>query len=575
MYEPILRIDSLAKSYGFHQIFTNVSFLLKVGEKVGLVGPNGIGKSTLLKILAGLETADAGAIIPLQEPVLCQYVPQMPGSSSSSPWDILNEEQQRLGVLAQGTPAEAISRFGFTEKEAHLATSCLSGGQKTRLALAKAWLSRPDLLLLDEPTNHLDIDALEWLEEFVLGYPGSVLVVSHDRVFLDNVVTRVMELGKEGTTEYQGNYTDYREAKAKAFASQMAQYESEQKRIHQLEMAIDQQMRRFEKSHQEAGQHDFYRSKAKKLAKTAKAHITRLEAMKETSVAKPRKEKSISFQGFESLDSGRRLVLAKNLTKNYAKTLFRDAHFSILRGDKIALVGPNGSGKTTLLRMILEREDPSQGELWVSPSASIGYLDQGMEELDVDSTVLEEVLETLDNRTPDAITTVRTFLAKLLFRPDDLGKSIGVLSVGEKKRVAMAKLLLSSFNLLLLDEPTNHLDLPSRETLEHALITYDGTLVLVSHDRYLLRKVCDKVIELGDGRVVTYTGGFAEYEARSSRQEAASKGMSSGDLSSEERLLLETRLAKLGAELGTMPKDDPVYQELEKEFLETARRLRF
>lgn len=573
MYEPILRVDSLAKSYGFHLIFTNVSFLLKAGEKVALVGPNGIGKSTLLKILAGLETVDAGAIIPLQEPMLCRYVPQMPGTSSSSPWDILSREQQRLGVLARGTPAEAISRFGFAEEEAHLATPCLSGGQKTRLALAKAWLSQPDLLLLDEPTNHLDIDALEWLEEFVLDYPGSVLVVSHDRVFLDNVATRVMELGEDGITEYH-SYTDYRETKAKAFASQMAKYESEQSRIHRLEVAIDQQMRRFEKSHQEAGQHDFYRRKAKKLAKTAKAHITRLEAMKESSVAKPRKEKSISFKGFESTDSGRRLVLATNLTKAYAKTLFRQGDFSILRGDKVALVGPNGSGKTTLLRMILGREEPSEGELWVSPGASMGYLDQGMDELDTDSTVLEEVLKTLNTETPEEITRVRTFLAKLLFRPDDLGKSIGVLSVGEKKRVAMAKLLLSSFNLLLLDEPTNHLDLPSRETLENALVAYDGTLVLVSHDRYLLRKVCNKVIALSDGGIVTYTGGFDAYAARSSKPKTASKVKTNGCLSSEERLLLETRLAKLGAELGVVPKDDPRYQEVESEFLETARRLR-
>lgn len=572
MYEPILRLDKLAKSYGFHQIFTNVSFLLKDGEKVALVGPNGIGKSTLLKIIVGMEVADSGTVIPLQEPLLCQYVPQMPKFGPSTAWDVLSQEEHRLGVLARGTTAEAISRFGFSEGEAYLPTSSLSGGQKTRLALAKAWLSQPDLLLLDEPTNHLDIDALEWLEEFLVTYPGSVLVVSHDRVFLDNVATRVLELGKDGVTEYQGNYSFYREAKAKAFTSQMSQYESEQKRIRKLEAAIDQQMRRFEQSHRIAGQHDFYRSKAKKLAKTAKAHVKRLEVMKESSIAKPRAERSISLTEFESMDSGRRLVFAEDLGKSYDKPLFRQGNFSVLRGDKVALVGPNGAGKTTLLRMILGREQPSTGELWVSPSASIGYLDQEMDELDLDKTVLDEVLMALPRQTKEDITNVRTFLAKLLFRSDDLEKTIGVLSVGEKKRVAMAKLLLSAFNLLLLDEPTDHLDLPTRETLEEALIAYEGTWVLVSHDRYLLRKVCNKVIAIIDGSIVTYPGGFKEYEAR--LEKAAKKDKGAGTLSSEERLLLETRLAQLSSELGTIPKDDPIYQELERDFLDTARKLR-
>lgn len=574
MYEPIVRVDKLAKAYGFHQIFTNVSFLLKAGEKVALVGPNGVGKSTLLKILAGVKTADTGTVTLLQEQVLCQYVPQMPRFGLSTARNILNEETHRLGVLARATSAEAISRFGFSEGDADLVTPSLSGGQKTRLALAKAWLSQPDLLLLDEPTNHLDIAALEWLEKFVLDYPGSVLVASHDRVFLDSVATRVIELSQDGVTEYPGNYSSYRQAKAQAFAQQMAQYESEQKRIRQLEAAIDGQMRHFEQSHRIAGQHDFYRRKAKKLAKTGKASIKRLEMMKASSVAKPRSEQSITLQGFQSMDSGRRLVLAENLGKSYDKVLFRQGSFSILRGDKVALVGPNGTGKTTLLRMILGREEPSEGQLWVSPSASIGYLDQEMEQLDTENRVMEEMLMVLPRQTREEVTKLRTFLANLLFDSDDLGKPVSVLSVGEKKRVAMAKLLLSSHNLLLLDEPTNHLDLPSRETLEESLVAYEGTLVLVSHDRYLLRRISNKVITIDDECVVTYPGGFAEYEARLAKQKARKEEKVVRSLSPEERLLLETRLAQLGSELGTIPKDDPAYPELEKDFLATAKKLR-
>ena len=573
MHSPILRADNLAKSYGFHQIFAHVNLLLKAGEKVALVGPNGIGKSTLLKILANLEEPDAGIVTQLQEPLLCRYVPQMPKFELRTPWEVLTQEVMQLGVLARGTPSEAISRFGFGEAEAQLPVEHLSGGQKTRLALAKVWLSQPDLLLLDEPTNHLDMAALEWLESFVHGYYGCIFMVSHDRAFLDNVVSRVLELDRDGITEYAGNYTAYRESKAKTAAQQMAEYEADQRRIRRLEATIDQQMRRFEQSHRDAGQHDFYRRKAKKLAKTAKAHVKRLESMKASSVAKPQAEKSISLAGFETMDRGRRLVVAEDLGKSYGKVLFAHGNFSIIRGDKIALIGPNGAGKTTLLKMILGREEHSQGRLWISPSASMGYLDQEMGELKTDNTVFAEILSVLPQQTQEQITKARTFLARLLFNADDLEKPIGVLSVGEQKRVAMVKLLLASFSLLLLDEPTDHLDLPSREKLEDALVAYDGTLVLVSHDRYLLRKVANKVIALEKGGVVAYPGGFGEYEAKHTRQQAA-HGVEPGKPSFEERLLLETRLAQLSSDLGMLPKEEPAYAEVEREFLEIARRLR-
>lgn len=574
MVEPILQIDGLAKSYGIHQIFTGVSFILKAGEKVALVGPNGIGKSTVLKILANMEEPDEGRVVRSQEPLLCHYVPQMPTFPDSTVWSVLLREKKRLGLLARGTPEEAIKRFGLGGAEAHLASEHLSGGQKTRLALAVAWLSQPDLLLLDEPTNHLDMAALEWLEEYVRSYPGSVLVVSHDRVFLDRIVSRVLELGKDGITEYLGDYTEYQKSKIEAFAQAMNQYQAEQKRIKKLEAAIDQQMRRFEQSHRTAGQHDFYRSKAKKIAKAAKAHMTRLEAMKASSSAKPQIEKGIALGGFGSTESGRRLVIAENLAKSYGKTLFTHGNFSVLKGDKIALVGSNGAGKTTILKMVLGREAPSNGSLWVSPSASVGYLDQEIDELGTDRTVLNEVLQVLPRKTSDEITRARTLLARLLFGAEDLEKSIGVLSVGERKRVALAKLLLSSYNLLLLDEPADHLDLPSREQLEEALLAYDGTFVLVSHDRYLLRKVCNKVIAIGDGRIRTYPGGFANYEARKASCRLPKEGAAQEDLSSEKRLLLEIRLAQLSADLAIVPKEDPRYEEAEKEFLAIARILR-
>lgn len=572
MLNPMLRAEGIGKSYGFHQIFTGVDLLLKAGEKVALVGPNGIGKSTLLKILANLEAPDTGTITCLQEPLLCRYVPQMPRFGLSTPWEVLNNEVRELELLAKGTPSEALSRFGFGETEARLPSECLSGGQKTRLALARAWLSEPDLLLLDEPTNHLDMVGLNWLEGFVRDYPGSILVVSHDRVFLDNVVSRVLELGRDGITEYLGNYTAYRDAKALVFAKQMAEYEADQRRIRRLEATIDQQMERFRQSHQKAGQHDFYRRKAKKLAKAGKAQMKRLESMRESSVVKPRAEQHISSVDFKALDGGKRIVVAEELAKSFERELFAGGNFSILRGDKVALVGPNGSGKTTLLKMILGQEKPTKGKIWVSPSVSVGYLDQEMEELEPTNTILSEVLSALAEQTQEQITRVRTFLAGLLFSADDLDKPIGVLSVGEQKRVAMAKLLLGSFNLLLLDEPTDHLDLVSREKLEEAFVKYGGTLVLVSHDRYLLGKVSNKMIALDGGDVIFYPGGFHEYEARQKKPEK--DHTKSSVLSSEERLLLETRLAQLGSDLAQLSKEDPVYAKIETEFVDIARRLR-
>ena len=264
---------------------------------------------------------------------MCQYVPQLPKFGPSTPWQILSHEARRLGVLAKGTPAEAISRFGFSEEEAHLPTTQLSGGQKTRLALAKAWLCQPDLLLLDEPTNHLDMNALLWLEDFVLTYRGSVLIVSHDRAFLDNVAAKVLELSRRGITEYHGNYTAYREAKEKSLQSQLASYEAEQKRIHKLEAAIEQQMRQFERSHRIAGQHDFYRRKAKKLAKSA-SQDEAIESMKEASATKPKREQQISFRGFESSHSGRRLIWQRIWVKSMTSA-FSEWEFAILRGDKV------------------------------------------------------------------------------------------------------------------------------------------------------------------------------------------------------------------------------------------------
>ena len=582
MSRPLLQANRLSKSYGFREIFNNISFVLREGGRVALVGPNGVGKSTLIKILAGKENATSGTVTFFDNTSTVGYVPQdIDFDPTVTPWDVLTDERFRLGSPSLSEAAEALSKFGFTDADSELLISNLSGGEKTKLALARVWLFRPDILLLDEPTNYLDHAALDRLEDIVRGYPGTILLVSHDRYFLDRTVERIIELSPHGVVEYRGNYTAYREMKEKDFASHLARYEKEQKEIRRIQVAIDRQKRWAEKAHRDAGTHDFYRRKAKEAAQRAKGVVSRLEAFKKTSISKPKQEKAITFDGFQAEGGGRVIVTADGLTKAFDKLLFKESDFSVQRGDKVGIVGANGSGKTTLLKLILGQERPSEGAIWVSPGVRIGYVDQQLEHFDPKVSVLEEVLSSFESQSPELVTKVRTMLGCFLFTPDDIDKSMEVLSPGEKKRVALIKLLMSNLNVLLLDEPTEHLDLLSREKLEEALASYRGTVILVSHDRYLLKKVCTRVLSIENQTIRTYLGGFKEYHESykaKDRRQAVDKAKwdqeASPKLCTEERLLLETRLARLNSQLSMMTKGDPDYQDIEKEFFEIAGRLR-
>ena len=582
MSRPLLQANRLSKSYGFREIFNNISFVLREGDRVALVGPNGVGKSTLIKILAGKENATSGTVTFFDNTSTVGYVPQdIDFDPTVTPWDVLTDERFRLGSPSLSEAAEALSKFGFTDADSELLISNLSGGEKTKLALARVWLFRPDILLLDEPTNYLDHAALDRLEDIVRGYPGTILLVSHDRYFLDRTVERIIELSPHGVVEYRGNYTAYREMKEKDFASHLARYEKEQKEIRRIQVAIDRQKRWAEKAHRDAGTHDFYRRKAKEAAQRAKGVVSRLEAFKKTSISKPKQEKAITFDGFQAEGGGRVIVTADGLTKAFDKLLFKESDFSVQRGDKVGIVGANGSGKTTLLKLILGQELPSEGAIWVSPGVRIGYVDQQLEHFDPKVSVLEEVLSSFESQSPELVTKVRTMLGCFLFTPDDIDKSMEVLSPGEKKRVALIKLLMSNLNVLLLDEPTEHLDLLSREKLEEALASYRGTVILVSHDRYLLKKVCTRVLSIENQTIRTYLGGFKEYHESykaKDRRQAVDKAKwdqeASPKLCTEERLLLETRLARLNSQLSMMTKGDPDYQDIEKEFFEIAGRLR-
>lgn len=590
---PLLYANHLGKSYGYHQVFHNVSFIVREGERVALVGRNGVGKTTLLRILAGLEEPSEGSLEWFQAGLRVSYHPQEPHFPDRRTVRRLAEEAAATAGRDAGDARYFLKRFGFTAHEAELSPAELSGGQRTRLGLMLQSFARPDFLLLDEPTNYLDEEGLRWLEAFLLGFAGSVLVVSHDRYFLDRVAERVIELSPGGAREFPGNYTSYRRAKEAAYRKQMADYAAQERRIRHLEEAIERQMEWFHKAHRNAGKRSelraaapFYRAKAKKLARSAKAKMKRLEALKARAVEKPKPEPSLKSATFASEAAGKGLILAEALEKSYGKCLFAGSSFSILRGEKVGVVGPNGSGKTTLLRLICGEEEPTSGSLWRSPGLKIGLLDQEVQRLQPGSTVLEEALSATADRSAEAVTRVRTLLHHFLFREEELAKRVETLSAGQRKRLALLKLTLSDFNLLALDEPTEHLDIDSRERLEEALRAYEGTLILISHDRYLLERVCTKILAIDEGRIVTHYGGYNAYRER--RQPGSPEPFAPGGdagnrggalphgeaLSPDERLLLEVRLAELGAKLAEAEKGSEEYQALAGEYDRIARALR-
>lgn len=551
----VLHVTDLRKEFEANPILTGVTFHLAGGERVGLVGANGCGKSTLMKILSGELTADHGSVHWVTEGVSRAYLSQL------DQW----EPEQPLGEQIGPVSADLLARCGITVAMLARRAGTLSGGQKTRAALARALGSRPGLLLLDEPTNHLDAEGLRWLESVLNSYRGAVLVVSHDRYFLDQVATRILEMEGGKVKEYPGNYSAYARQKQHELERAQAEYRQYLKEKKHLEEAIRQQIEWAWTTHATkpaAGApmnaKQFVRSQAKAHMQVAKSLEKRLDRIK---VDKPREATRINLRldGAESL--GRNLVLAEKLGFTYdgRRWLFRGAGFYVQRGDKVAVVGPNGSGKTTLMKLLLGELSPSEGRLYRSP-LRVAYLAQEMETLNPANTVLEEAT---GNAALDQA-YARSLLGCLLFPGETVLKRVAVLSGGERVRLALAKILLSAPDLLVLDEPTNGLDLPSRERVEEALESYPGTLLLVSHDRYLLQKIATRVISVENGKLEPFTGDYMAFTNRGKSQNKVSK--------KDQILLLETRLARLSAQLDAPPEGEA--EQLQQEFICISKELR-
>lgn len=577
----ILSCSDLSLSFGVKKVLEQISFTIQEKDKVGLIGVNGAGKSTLFKLLTGELAADSGDVF-ISKSLRIGYLHQNTGlDSTKTLWEEalhtfapLIEMENKLRVLesriseAAGSESldsmmkeydtlsasfsgqggyEYLSRtrgilkgLGFAEEQHHLPVAALSGGQKTRLAMARLLLQEPDILLLDEPTNHLDISAIEWLEDFLKNYRKCVLVISHDRYFLDEVTTHTLELENCRCCSYEGNYSYYVKKKAEDRTIQQKHYEVQQKEIARLEAFIEQQRR-------------WNREKNIIAAESRQKAIDRMDKIDRPEDLPDK----IRIRFRIGMQSGNDVLAVKGLSKEYpGKPLFRQLHFALKRQERTFILGPNGCGKSTLLKILADKLEPSEGTFSFGYKVKLGYYDQEHSDLHEDHTVIDEVWSADEDITQ---TELRTTLAAFLFRGEDVFSPISILSGGEKSRVALAKLMLSHANVLLLDEPTNHLDINSREVLEEALQEYEGTMLVVSHDRYFIKKLSTRIIELHGDTVTDLEGSYEYYLERRKA------------LSQQETGMGDRKVSAAKAERQASKEERARQRKLEKQLLEAEQ----
>ena len=528
----ILSCSNICKAFGSETILDHVSFHIEEHEKAAIVGINGAGKSTLLKIIVGELEADSGVValsrgktlgylaqhqdldssrtiydevLEVKRPIiqmeerLRQLEVEMKGKSGEE-LDTMFKEYNRLshefdlanGYAYQSEVTGVLKGLGFSEKDFAKTVSTLSGGQKTRVALGRLLLVKPDILLLDEPTNHLDMESIAWLETYLSNYTGSVIIVAHDRYFLDRTVKKIVELDRGQSTVFTGNYTAYSEKKAMLRQAQIKAYLNQQQEIRHQEEVI-------------AKLKSFNREKSIKLAESREKMLSKIEVLEKPTEI----DDAMDIRLEPQVVSGNDVMTVTDLSKSYGSLrLFEHADFEIKRGERVAVIGNNGTGKTTLLKIINQMESADSGEIRLGSKVQIGYYDQEHQVLHMEKTVFEEIQDTYPNMNN---TQVRNCLASFLFTGDDVFKRISDLSGGERGRVSLAKLMLSEANFLILDEPTNHLDITSKEILEDALNRYTGTVLYVSHDRYFINRTATRILELTGQNFLNYIGNYDYY----------------------------------------------------------------
>ncbi|MBO5131380.1 ribosomal protection-like ABC-F family protein [Clostridium sp.] len=535
----ILSCKDICKSYGIRDILKDITFSINEGDKVGIIGANGEGKSTLFKIITKEISQDSGEIFIDKNKTLGYLSQNLALDSDKNIYEetlsvfeeLLNIEERlssleikmnepydennasyhdklikdyttlqdiyshKGGYVYKGEISRVLKGLGFTEDDFYKSINTLSGGQKTRVALCKLLLRKPDIILLDEPTNHLDLEAISWLEDYMKNYKGTVLVISHDRFFLDSVTTSTFEVIAGKVECYNVPYSKFIDLRKKNYEAKLKAYNLQQAEIKRQEAIIE----KFR---------SFNREKSIRAAESREKALDRMER-----IEAPTHEKEGSKIKFEaSIKSGYDVLHIEDMAKSYGeKTLFTNLNIDLKRGEKVALIGENGRGKTTLFKIIMDKVQADKGVKVLGTNVNVGYYDQEQSDLNLDKTILDEVWDEFPNLTTSKL---RSYLASFLFTGDDVFKVINTLSGGEKCRINLLKLMLSKSNLLLLDEPTNHLDIISREALEDAILEYDGTLMVISHDRYFLNKVIGRILELKEDGVSEYLGNYSYYQEK-------------------------------------------------------------
>ena len=532
----VLSCNNLNKSFGIDSILENVNFTVNEYDKIGIIGVNGTGKTTLFKIISGIYGYDSGDIYTskdceigyleqntnfysentiLEEALevfkdvieMEKYLRDLEhkiseessNTNSTTLEKLMNEYSNKLEAFSDmngyGYKSEAkgvLKGLGFSDEDMDKPISILSGGEKTRVLLGKLLLKKPTLLLLDEPTNHLDSEAIEWLEVFLKQYKGTVILISHDRYFLDQVVNRIFEIHNKKLKTYNGNYSDFIKASAIEKELELKKFEDQQKDIKKQEESIERLKA-------------FGREKHLKRARSKEKALAKVDVLDKPEAY--RKKAKIEFN--PSVTSGNDVLQLRDISMGYGeRILFKDLNLDIYRGEKVALIGANGIGKSTLFKIIMNEITPLSGDIKFGTNVNVSYFHQEQKTLNLDNTIIDEIWE--DNKQLTQ-TSLRTMLGAFLFEGEEVFKKISTLSGGERARVAILKLILSNANLLLLDEPTNHLDIDSKEVLEEALSSYTGTIFTISHDRYFLNTVVDKVLVLDENGITEYLGNYDYY----------------------------------------------------------------
>ncbi len=538
----ILACQNISKAFGEHQVLKNASFHVEEYEKTAVIGINGAGKSTLLKIIMGELPADEGQTVITKGKTIGYLAQHQELSSDHTIFDELltvkqdvldleermrqaerqmkqasgedlqalmdsyarmsHEFEQKNGYAWKSEITGVLKGLGFSEEEFGKQVDALSGGQKTRVSLGKLLLSRPDIILLDEPTNHLDMASITWLETFLMNYQGAVIIVSHDRYFLNRVVTKIVEIDQGEVTTFLGNYSDYAQKKAMLREARMQAWLNQQKEIRHQEEVI-------------ARLKSFNREKSIRRAESREKMLEKMDVLEKPTEAKA----DMRIELEPRILSGSDVLTVRGLSKAFpSEDLFSDLDLDIRRGERVALIGSNGSGKTTILKIINGVIPADAGEVRLGSRVHVGYYDQEHHVLHMEKTIFEEISDAYPGLTNTAI---RNVLAAFLFTGDDVFKRIGDLSGGERGRVSLAKLMLSEANFLILDEPTNHLDIVSKEILEQALNRYTGTVLFVSHDRYFINAAATRILDLSGRKLTNYVGNYDYYLEKKEELEAA------------------------------------------------------